>query len=199
VKPVAAAIAIEEVVKQYGTGRAAALVLDRVDLVVDSGEFIALMGPSGSGKSTLLNLIAGLDRPTSGRVWIGEQELAALSDDARSDLRLRSVGLVFQSFNLFPSFTAEENVIWPLEFLGVGRRAAQDRVRAALARVELGRRCTRVDPASSPEASSSASPSPAHSSRNRRSSWRTSPPATSTRRRVRRSCRCCPGSTASGG
>jgi putative ABC transport system ATP-binding protein len=138
VKPVAAAIAIEEVVKQYGTGRATALVLDRLDLVVDSGEFIALMGPSGSGKSTLLNLIAGLDRPTSGRVWIGEQELAALSDDARSDLRLRSVGLVFQSFNLFPGFTAEENVIWPLEFLGVRHRAAHDRVRAALAQVELG-------------------------------------------------------------
>jgi putative ABC transport system ATP-binding protein len=135
---VTAAIVIEEVVKQYGTGRATALVLDRLDLVVQSGEFISLMGPSGSGKSTLLNLIAGLDRPTSGRVWIGEQELAALSDDARSDLRLRSVGLIFQSFNLFPSFTAEENVIWPLEFLGVRRRAAHDRARAALAQVELG-------------------------------------------------------------
>ena len=77
------------------------------------------MGPSGSGKSTLLNLIAGLDTSTHGRVIVGGQELTRLSDDARSDLRLRHIGFVFQSVNLFATFTAEENVAWPLGFVGL--------------------------------------------------------------------------------
>src|SRR5881296_3906760 len=95
------------------------------------------MGPSGSGKSTLLNLIAGLDTSTHGRVIVGGQELTRLSDDARSDLRLRHIGFVFQSFNLFPTFTAEENVAWPLGFVGVRWREARRRAREALARVAL--------------------------------------------------------------
>src|SRR2546426_8448492 len=93
------------------------------------------MGPSGSGKSTLLNLIAGLDTPTNGRVIVGGQELTHLSDDARSDLRLRHIGFVFQSFNLFPTFTAEENVAWPLGFVGLRWRAAKVRAAEVLEQV----------------------------------------------------------------
>src|SRR3989441_10785455 len=99
---------------------------------VPASQFLSIMGPSGSGKSTLLNLIAGLDTPTHGRVIVGGQELTRLSDDARSDLRLRHIGFVFQSFNLFPTFTAEENVAWPLGFVGLRWRAAKMRAAEVL-------------------------------------------------------------------
>jgi putative ABC transport system ATP-binding protein len=96
------------------------------------------MGPSGSGKSTLLNLIAGLDTPTTGSVRIEGRDLSALSDDERSDLRIQRIGVVFQSFNLFPTFTVEENVMWPLEFLRHRRRDARARAHEMMEQVELG-------------------------------------------------------------
>jgi len=121
--------------KQYGAGAQAVGALNDITLHVPSGEFLSVMGPSGCGKSTLLNLIAGLDTPTGGHVVVGDQDLSQLSDDARSDLRLQHIGFVFQSFNLFPTFTVEENVGWPLEFLGVRRRVAQQRAAASLEQV----------------------------------------------------------------
>ncbi len=130
-----AAIRLERVTKQYGTGAQAVEALDEVTLQVGAGEFLSIMGPSGCGKSTLLNLIAGLDTPTSGHVFVANRDIARLSDDARSDLRLQHIGFVFQSFNLFPTFTIEENVAWPLEFLGVRWRAAKQRAAAALEQV----------------------------------------------------------------
>src|SRR5262249_56014264 len=95
------------------------------------------VGRRGSGKRKLLNLGAGLEVPTRGRVGVGGEALARLSDDARSDLRLRQIGFVFQSFNLLPTFTAEENVAWPLEFVGVGRRESRRRASDALERVGI--------------------------------------------------------------
>ena len=127
-------VVAERVSKRYGSG--AAVVAD-VSLAVGAGEFLSVMGPSGSGKTTLLNLLAGLDRPSAGRVVVAGRDLARLTVDALSDLRLRQIGFVFQSFNLFPSFTVEENVAWPLEFLGVGRRAAARRAAVQLERVGL--------------------------------------------------------------
>jgi putative ABC transport system ATP-binding protein len=118
-----------------------------VTLTIPLSEFVAILGPSGSGKSTMLNLIAGLDSPTSGRVMLGGRDLAFLGDNARSDLRLREIGFVFQNFNLFPSFTAEENVAWPLEFLGVGWREARRRARDMLALVALPPEVARRRPA----------------------------------------------------
>jgi putative ABC transport system ATP-binding protein len=132
------ALALEEVSKLYDGGREPVAALAGVSLRVRAGEFLAIVGPSGSGKSTLLNLIAGLDTPSAGRVLVGGRDLAHLPDDARSDLRLRKIGFVFQGFHLFPTFTVEENVAWPLEFLGTGWREARRRACEALARVGLG-------------------------------------------------------------
>ena len=129
------AVLLERVSKHYAQGRAAVPAVRDISLAVATGEFLSIMGASGSGKSTLLNLIAGLDTPDSGRVVFAGQDLAALSDDARSDIRLRHVGIVFQSFNLFPTFTVEENVAWPLEFHGHGGRAARERARQLLSQV----------------------------------------------------------------
>lgn len=133
----AMAVNLERVSKSYGHGDLAVVALDDVNIAVPKGEFLSVMGPSGSGKSTLLNLIAGLDTPSSGRVIVEGDDLAYLSDNARSRLRLRRIGFVFQGFNLFPTFTAEENVAWPLEFLGVRWRSALTRAATALARVGI--------------------------------------------------------------
>src|SRR4029453_3544611 len=101
-------IILEHVDKRYPGS--SSMVLRDVNLAVDVGEFVSLMGPSGSGKSTLLNLGAGLDTPTAGRVFVADHDLGGLSDNARSDMRLHDIGFVFQSFNLFPTFTVTENV-----------------------------------------------------------------------------------------
>ena len=130
-------IVLDNITKVHGHGPQAVTALRDVSLAVEPGEFVAVVGPSGSGKSTLLNLAAGLEVPTRGRVAIGGKDLARLSDDARSDLRLRQIGFVFQSFNLLPTFSAEENVAWPLEFVGVGRRESRRRASRTLERVGI--------------------------------------------------------------
>jgi putative ABC transport system ATP-binding protein len=127
--------------KSYGMGEARVRALDGVDLVVPRGQLLSIMGPSGCGKSTLLNLLGGLDVADQGTVHIDGTELTELDDDARSVLRRRRLGFVFQFFNLLPSFTASENVALPLQLDGVPERRALDRARAALARVNMdGRR-----------------------------------------------------------
>ena len=142
-----ATVTIAEVVKEFGVGPARTAVLHGIDLTIPPGEFLSITGPSGSGKSTLLNLVAGLDTPTRGRVLIDGEDLSAMSDDARSDLRLRRVGIVFQSFNLFPSFTVAENVLWPLEFLAVPPVEAHARATDALRAVGLDEAACRRRPA----------------------------------------------------
>ena len=131
------AVILERVSKRFGTGSQTVTALTEVSLRIPAGEFLSIMGPSGSGKSTLLSLIAGLDVPTSGRVMLAGHELAELPDSARSDLRLRAVGFVFQNFSLFPTFTVEQNVAWPLEVAGLGWRVARERAAEALVDVGL--------------------------------------------------------------
>jgi putative ABC transport system ATP-binding protein len=113
-------------------------ILDHADLEVGRGESLAILGPSGAGKSTLLSLLAGLDLPTQGRVWIDDRELTALDEDGRAALRAGRVGFVFQSFHLVPTLTALENVMLPLEL--AGRSDAAAAAREALETVGLGPR-----------------------------------------------------------
>jgi putative ABC transport system ATP-binding protein len=112
-------------------------VLKSITLDVPDGSFVAILGPSGSGKSTLLGLLAGLDRPTTGRVWLDGVELGSLSEDERARLRGEKVGFVFQSFQLIPTLTARENIQVPLELRGL---EAQKRADELLGRVGLSGR-----------------------------------------------------------
>ncbi|HEY8425769.1 MAG TPA: ABC transporter ATP-binding protein [Limnochordales bacterium] len=104
-----------------------------LDLDIEAGEFTAIAGPSGSGKTTLLNLLGGLDRPTSGEVWLGSTRLDTLSRDRLARLRLQEIGFVFQSYNLLPVLSALENAAFVLELRGVGRRERERRALEALA------------------------------------------------------------------
>jgi len=132
------AILLEGVSKYYGDAQSLP-ALNEIDLAIPEGQFLSVMGASGSGKSTLLNLIAGLDHPSSGRVVVYGNDITQLSDDARSDLRLHDIGFVFQSFNLFPNVTVEENVVWPLRFLKVRWKDAQRRAAKSLQQVGIDR------------------------------------------------------------
>jgi putative ABC transport system ATP-binding protein len=132
-------IQLENVSREYGDGKVVR-ALDRVNLRIERGERVAVMGPSGSGKSTLLNLICGLDEPTAGAVRIDGVNIAALDDDARTRLRREKIGMVFQTFNLLPTLTALENVSLPLRLQGVSRKEADGRAGAMLERVRLSER-----------------------------------------------------------
>jgi ABC-type lipoprotein export system ATPase subunit len=134
------ALQTENVCRHYPMGEALIRAVDGISLRVDAGEFVALLGTSGSGKSSLLNLIAGLDRPTSGTVVAHGSDLARLSREELAKYRLRTVGMVFQSFNLIPSMTLLENVELPLRFAEVDRDKRYDLARRALDRVGLSTR-----------------------------------------------------------
>jgi putative ABC transport system ATP-binding protein len=127
----------EEVRKVYRTGEVEVTALRGLDLQVRAGELVAVMGPSGSGKTTLLNCLSGLDDIDAGRVLIGGRDLFAMSDAERTEHRARSMGFVFQSFNLIPVFTAVENVELPLLLVSTDRREARARAMAMLDRVGL--------------------------------------------------------------
>ena len=133
-----AAVAAEAVTRRYGDGEAAVDALRGVSLEVPSGQFTAVMGPSGSGKSTLMHLLAGLDRPTAGRVRIGGQDITSMSDKHLTKLRRKHIGFVFQSFNLLPTLSAEENILLPLTV--AGRKPNRETVEALLERVGLAER-----------------------------------------------------------
>ena len=107
-----------DLTKTYGTGETAVRALDGVSVGIEASRFTAIMGPSGSGKSTLMHLLAGLDTPTSGRVFLGDAELTRLTDTALTKLRRSRVGFVFQAFNLLPTLTAEQNIRLPLQLAG---------------------------------------------------------------------------------
>ena len=134
------AIRSENLCRHYHMGDALIRAVDGVSLQVRAGEFVALLGTSGSGKSSVLNLIAGLDRPTSGSVIVQGRDLARLSREELAKYRLRIVGMVFQSFNLIASMTLAENVELPLCFAEVDKRLRAEMAREALQRVGLAAR-----------------------------------------------------------
>ncbi|HVS88466.1 MAG TPA: ABC transporter ATP-binding protein [Candidatus Acidoferrum sp.] len=136
------AVRAERVSRHYQMGSALIRAVDDVTLEVRAGEFLALLGSSGSGKSTLLNLMAGLDRPTSGAIFAQGRNLSGMNPLELARYRSRFVGMVFQSFNLLPRMTLEENVELPLRLAEVDRGERAGRVREALERVRLENRST---------------------------------------------------------
>jgi ABC-type lipoprotein export system ATPase subunit len=134
------AVRTENVCRHYQMGEALVRAVDGISIHIRAGEFVALLGASGSGKSSLLNLVAGLDRPSSGSVIVHGTDLAALSRDQLAKYRLHTVGMVFQSFNLIPSMSLLENVELPMRFAEVDRRDRSALARQSLERVGLSGR-----------------------------------------------------------
>jgi putative ABC transport system ATP-binding protein len=134
----ARAIALRDVRKVYGEGEGAVVALDGISIDLSQGSFTAIMGPSGSGKSTFLHVAAGLDRPTSGTVALGDTDLTGLSERRLTILRRERIGFVFQAFNLMPSLSVTQNIGLPLRL--DGRRPRRSEVREVAARVGLDQR-----------------------------------------------------------
>ena len=131
---------LQNIYKDYQQDKLVVPVLKDVCLTVEEGEYVAIMGPSGSGKTTLMNIIGCLDKPTSGTYELAGEDVLKLKDKQLSDLRLRSIGFVFQSFHLMPRETAVENVSLPLSYAGVKKKERRERAIKALERVGLGDR-----------------------------------------------------------
>jgi putative ABC transport system ATP-binding protein len=133
-------LSLRGVTKAIDTGTHRVEILRGIDLEIAPGEYVAVMGASGSGKSTLLGLLAGLDSPTSGTIFLDGTEISRLSEDQLADLRGRKIGFVFQSYQLIPTLTAEENILLPAELAGENGAAVRKRARFLLDKVGLGER-----------------------------------------------------------
>ena len=133
-------IRTENLTKTYSTGGVETKALDNVSIRIEPGEFVAIMGPSGCGKSTLLHMLGGLDRPTSGEVWINDQPISKMRDDDLTRIRRREIGFVFQFFNLIPVLSAVENAALPLRLDGINKSTAESAAKTWLERFELSER-----------------------------------------------------------
>jgi putative ABC transport system ATP-binding protein len=131
---------LQGVDKVYGSGEMAVRALDHVDLTVNRGDYLAVMGASGSGKSTAMNILGCLDRPSSGSYRLNNTPVEGLSDDQLADLRNRDLGFVFQQFHLLPQLSALDNVMLPMVYAGVPAAQRRQRAQEALERVGLGQR-----------------------------------------------------------
>jgi putative ABC transport system ATP-binding protein len=136
----ASIVSLDRVSRTFAMERVQVHALQDVSLEVQQGEFVAIVGPSGSGKSTMMNIVGCLDRPSSGVYRLAGTPVASLDDDGLARLRSRTIGFVFQSYNLLPRTSALDNVATPLLYQGVGRRERVSRARAALERLGLGDR-----------------------------------------------------------
>jgi putative ABC transport system ATP-binding protein len=131
---------LQNVFKNYTLKGETIRVLQGIDLTISAGEFVALMGPSGSGKTTLLHIMGGVDEPTGGKVFLGDQELSGLSAGQLADVRLRRLGFIFQSYNLLPALTVFDNCAYPLILQGRPGKERRERVERILDRVGLSHR-----------------------------------------------------------
>src|SRR3954471_13992719 len=135
-----ALIQLDEITKIYDSGENAVQALRGVDVAIEKGEFVAIIGPSGSGKSTLMHILGCLDTPTTGKYWLDGQDVAEMSARALARVRNQKIGFVFQTFNLLPRATILKNVELPLLYAGFGREDRRERAMQALERVGLGNR-----------------------------------------------------------
>ena len=135
-----AVIDIQGITKTYVNGKLSVPVLHGIDLQVNKGEFVSIMGPSGSGKSTFMNILGCLDRPTTGSYRLNGDEVGTLSDDELAFVRNKQIGFVFQSFNLLTKLTALENVALPMIYAGMDKKSRNERAAALLSSVGLGDR-----------------------------------------------------------
>ncbi len=133
-------IEMSHIYKSYNQGKLEVPILKDINFSMDEGEYVAIMGPSGSGKTTLMNLVGCLDQATSGSLKLGGKEVTTLTDDELADLRLDTIGFVFQTFELLPKATALDNVALPLTYAGVASNMRKIKARHALERVGLGDR-----------------------------------------------------------
>jgi putative ABC transport system ATP-binding protein len=131
---------LDEVTRTYDMGHVQVQALRGVSMAVEPGEFVAIVGPSGSGKTTMMSILGCLDRPTAGRYELAGSDVGRLGDDGLARIRSRTIGFIFQSYNLLPGTSALENVATPLLYQGVGRRERTARAAAALDRLGLGER-----------------------------------------------------------
>ena len=131
------AVETDDLVKEYSQGKNTLRVLDKINIKIETGDFMAIMGPSGSGKSTLLNMLGALDRPTSGKVVINGTDIAGLNDDQLANLRNKELGFIFQQFNLITRMTALANVEVPLSISGMPKSKRHERAKELLKLVGL--------------------------------------------------------------
>lgn len=139
-----ALIELRNATRKYTMGVRTLYALREVSIEIEQGEFVAVVGPSGSGKSTLLNLVGGIDKPTSGQVWVDGTRIDAMDENALAKFRRSHVGIVFQFFQLLPTLTALENVSLPMELRGDARKNRRARAEQMLTRVGLGARMTQL-------------------------------------------------------
>ena len=130
-------IKVQNLRKVYRVGKEKVVALDDICLEIGEGEMCCIVGASGSGKSTLLNQLAGLEKPTKGRVLIGKHDISAMTEDELADFRQQHLGFIFQSYNLLPSMTAAENVALPLMFKGMGKKQREKLARKELKKMGL--------------------------------------------------------------
>lgn len=133
-------IRLEDIHRYFQVGEQTVHALDGIDLTIEHGEYLSVMGPSGSGKSTLLNVIALLDQPSSGRYFLNDRDITQYSDDELAKVRRENIGFVFQFFHLIPRLTAAENVEIPMMLAGIDRKERQQRIETALKQVGLSDR-----------------------------------------------------------
>lgn len=133
-------IDIAHVTKRYQLGEQIVFALQGINIKIEKGEYVALMGPSGSGKSTLMNIVGCLDMPTTGDYWLNDKEVSKMSDSALSEVRNAEIGFVFQTFNLLNRMNAIENVALPLVYAGIPKKIREERAKDVLNKVGLGDR-----------------------------------------------------------
>jgi len=135
-------IKLKQIQRTFQVGKQQVQALQAINLQIESGEYLSIMGPSGSGKSTLLNILALLDLPSSGEYWLNNQNTTQLNDSQLAKMRLEHIGFVFQSFHLIPRLTAAENIEMPMILAGIDKKERQQRVQVALESVNLIERAT---------------------------------------------------------